>query len=86
MVCPQVMGAHLCSFRGQEREQEIWHEALTMLRSAAELPAGQELLFARLRTSYDALNSEQKRMFFDAAFFFLGRRADTALHAWRGCG
>lgn len=79
------MGAHLGSLRGQEHEQQLWHEALQMLESAEDLPAGEERLFASLRISYDALADDQRRMFLDAAFFFLGRRADTAMRAWKGC-
>ena len=64
----------------------MWREALQMLQNARDLPAGQERLFASLRISYDALEHDQRRMFLDAAFFFLERRADTAMHAWKGCG
>lgn len=79
------MGAHLSSLRGQEHEQGGWRAALGMLQSAEELPE-EERLYASLRISYDALGDAQRRMFLDAAFFFLGRRADTAVHAWQGCG
>ena len=85
-ACLQVMGAHMGSLRGQEREQEMWLEALEMLRSAEDLPEEEERLFASLRISYDALKDTQKRMFLDAPFFFLGRCADTAINAWQGCG
>lgn len=79
------MGAHLSSLRGQEREQQqLWHRALKMLQSAKDLPGGEERLFASLRISYDALEEDQRQMFLDAAFFFLGRREDTARHAWEG--
>ena len=44
----QVMGAHLSSLRGHEHEQEMWHEALVLLKSAEELSEGQELLFQSL--------------------------------------
>ena len=81
---PQVMGAHLSSLRGQKREEEMWGEALRMLQSARDLPAGEERLFASLRISYDALEDDKKRMFLDVAFFLLGRRADTATQAWKG--
>ena len=64
----------------------MWCEALDMLEKASELPAGEEQLFASLRISYDALKDDQKRMFLDAAFFFLGRNADTAKRVWKGCG
>lgn len=64
----------------------MWGEALQMLQKARDLPAGKERLFASLRISYNALEYDQKRMFLDAAFFFLGRRATTAVHAWEGCG
>ena len=80
------MGAYLSSLRGEEGEQELWQEAQRMLQSATDLPDGEEQLFARLRISYNALGDDQRRMFLDAAFFFLGRRADTALRAWTGCG
>ena len=83
---PQVLGVHLRSLRGQEREQKMWHEALKMLREAKNLPTGRDQLFARLRISYDALDGNQKRMFLGAAFFFLDRDVDTALHAWEGYG
>ena len=79
------MGAHLSSLRGQQHEQGRWCQALEILQSAEELPE-EERLYASLRISYDALEDAQKRMFLDAAFFFLGRRADTAVHAWQGCG
>ena len=62
----------------------MWHEALSMLQSAKDLPGAEERLFASLRISYDSLTDDQRCMFLDAAFFFLGRRVDTALHAWRG--
>ena len=55
-----------------------------MLQNARDMPSGQERLFASLRISYDSLESSQRRMFLDAAFFFLGRSADTALRAWKG--
>ena len=45
----------------------MWREALEMLQSARDLPAGEERLFASLRISYDALEDDQKRMFLDAA-------------------
>lgn len=80
------MGAYLSSLRGHEHEREMWDEALQMLQSARELPTCREQLFASLRISYEALEDDQKSMFLDAAFFFLGRRADTALHAWEGYG
>ena len=80
------MGAHLSTLRGQQREQQqMWHQALKMLQSASDLPEGEQL-FASLRISYDALKQDQKRMFLDAAFFFLGRRKDTATYAWEGYG
>ena len=79
------MGAHLGSLTGQQREQGGWREALEVLQSAVVLPE-EERLYASLRISYDALEDAQKRMFLDAAFFFLGRRADTAVHALEGCG
>ena len=78
----QVMGAYLSSLRGREREQQLWRDALNMLQSAEDMPEGEERLFASLRISYTALKSDQRRMFLDAAFFFLGRRVDTALPAW----
>ena len=64
----------------------MWHEALEMLQNAKDLSGGHEQLFASLRISYDALTDYQRRMFLDAAFFFLGRRVDTAKHAWKGYG
>ena len=65
----------------------MWCEALKMLQRAEDLPEEEERLFASLRISYDALKTNtQKRIFLDAAFFFLGRSADTAKHAWKGCG
>ena len=73
------------SLRRHEHEQEMWREALGMLRRAEDLPKGKKRLFAMLRISYDALSDAQQRMFLDAAFFFLRRRVDTAIHAWKGC-
>lgn len=78
----QVMGAYMKSLRGSLREQQLWREALRMLQYAREPPGGEERLFVSLRISYDALKDDQKRIFLAAAFFMLGRRADTALHAW----
>ena len=63
----------------------MWLEALKLLQSAKDLPQGEEQLFASLRISFDALPDQEKRMFLDAASFFLGRRANTAMHAWKGC-
>lgn len=61
----------------------MWRKTLEELQSAKDLPAEQQLL-ASLRISYGALNDVQQRMFLDAAFFFIGRRADTAIRAWKG--
>ena len=82
-ACLQVMGAYLSSIRGHEHERDMWRQALKMLKCAEDLPE-EERLFASLRISYNALKDFQKRMFLDVAFFFLGRRADTAVHAWEG--
>ena len=57
-----------------------------MLRNARDLPAGEERVFARLMISYSALEVDQKRMFLDVAYFFLWRRANTAINAWKRCG
>ena len=84
IACPQIMGAHLSSLRGLEDEEEAWCEALKMLMEAEDPP--DRRLFASLSISYNGLKADQRRMFLDAAFFFLGRRADTAKHAWRGYG
>ena len=81
-----MLGAHVSSLRGQEREPELLLDALKLLQNARDLPAGQEQVFASLRVSYDALEDEQKNMFLDAAFFFLGRLADTAMRAWERWG
>ena len=82
--CLQIMGSHLGSLRGQEDEVEKWGEAVELLQTARDLPDQQ--LFMSLRISYNALSNDQRRMFLDAAFFFLGRRAKTAKHAWKGYG
>ena len=64
----------------------MWREARDMLRDAADLPAGREGLFTSLRRCYDTLDDKSRTMFLDAAFFFLGRREDTANNAWKRCG
>lgn len=84
-ACLQVMGAHLGSLRGRENEQRRWREALEVLQSVKELSEEQRLSTS-LCISYGALTDAQACMFLDAAFFFLGRRADTMVHAWQGCG
>ena len=61
----------------------MWRKTLEELQSAKDLPVEQQLL-ASLRISYGALNDVQQRIFLDAAFFFIGRRADTAIRAWKG--
>ena len=62
----------------------MWREALEMLQSAEDLP--DQRLFTSLRITYNALKDDQRRMFLDAAYFFLGRRADMAKHVWKGYG
>lgn len=46
---------------------------------------GQDHLSSRLRISYDLLDSHEQQLFWDAAFFHLGRDADTVKYVWAGC-
>ena len=41
---------------------------------------------ARLGTSYDALNNEEKEAFLDAACFFIGEESNLAIEIWNGSG
>jgi GTPase SAR1 family protein len=58
---------------------EIWKEALSKLRSAEALGGGREneMLWNKLRISYDDLEEEEKHMFLDIACFFDGYEANT---------
>ena len=76
------MGAHLSCFGNRPA---MWKEALVRLRGARSLGPGQENLFSRLRISYDLLEESEQQLFLDAAFFFLGREADTVRCVWTGC-
>ena len=74
------MGSHL---RGKE-DLDVWDESRAKLAKAERMGLG-DRLFAQLRISYDALGKSERRMFLDVATVFLGRRAGTALRAWRAC-
>lgn len=78
----QVMGAHLSCFGNRPT---LWEEALIKLRDAAKLGPGHDHIFSRLRISYDLLESSEQHLVLDAAFFYLGREADTVKHVWTGC-
>ncbi|KAK9819376.1 hypothetical protein WJX81_000475 [Elliptochloris bilobata] len=78
----KVMGAHLRYARG---DLEVWEEALAKLANAERLELDKSgTLFERLRICYDALACPEQRMFWDAAFIFLGCRAHTVMRTWRG--
>ena len=74
------MGSHLRS----KEDLDVWDESLAKLAKAERMGLDSRL-FTQLRISYDALDRSEQRMFLDAATVFLGRRADSALRAWRAC-
>lgn len=82
----QVIGSHI---RSCKNDRELWEDTYVKLRRAEDLAAPydeQNALFSLLRISYTGLqNKVQQNMFLDAACFFMGRSAETAKRAWRGC-
>jgi hypothetical protein len=71
----KVLGSFLCN----NKELEIWEDALSTLEKGQSLTGGDdnEELWSVLRISYDHLDEQRKNMFLDIACFFNGLRIST---------
>ncbi|KAH8972677.1 hypothetical protein BDL97_01G004100 [Sphagnum fallax] len=78
----KVLGSFLCN----NKELEIWKDALSTLKSGQNLTGGNdnEELWNVLRISYDHLEKIHKNMFLDIACFFGGLKISTIYQAWSG--
>ncbi|CAM6033452.1 unnamed protein product, partial [Sphagnum compactum] len=78
----KVLGSFLCN----NKELEIWKDALSTLKSGQSLTGGNdnEELWNVLRISYDHLDKRHKNMFLDIACFFGGLKISTIYRAWSG--
>lgn len=73
----KVLGA---SLYGKEK-RSYWEDQLDKLQQT--LP---HKINERLKISYEALNEEEKQMFLDIAYVFIGESTDTAIRMWKRSG
>ncbi len=66
----EILGCYLCDIH----DLEIWKDALCELKARQNITRGldNELLWKKLKISYDHLNEEHQYMFLDIACFFIG--------------
>ncbi|CAK9261361.1 unnamed protein product [Sphagnum jensenii] len=78
----KVLGSFLCN----NKELEIWEDALNTLKSGQSLTGGNdnEELWNVLRISYDHLDEQHKNMFLDIACFLGGLKISTICQTWSG--
>ncbi|CAK9278102.1 unnamed protein product [Sphagnum jensenii] len=78
----KVLGSFLCN----NKELEIWEDALNTLKNGQSLMGGDdnEELWNVLRISYDHLDEQHKNMFLDIACFLGGLKINTICRAWNG--
>ncbi|GLJ33954.1 hypothetical protein SUGI_0683050 [Cryptomeria japonica] len=73
----KVLGAQLYG----ESRIEYWESQLHKISRI--LPAD---IKKRLKISYDTLDDEEKEIFLDAAYFFIGEQSSLAIEVWNGLG
>ncbi|KAG4940748.1 hypothetical protein JHK82_044423 [Glycine max] len=71
----EVLGSYLC-----ERTKEEWESVLAKLR---KIPNDQ--VQEKLRISYDDLDCEEKNIFLDICFFFIGKDRVNVTEILKGC-
>ncbi|MED6217046.1 hypothetical protein PIB30_014031 [Stylosanthes scabra] len=71
----EVLGSHLYG-----RSIEAWHSALAKLKSFPHVD-----IFETLKISYDGLDSMDKDIFLDIAYFFKGRSKRHVINILKGC-
>ncbi|KAH8955446.1 hypothetical protein BDL97_08G138800 [Sphagnum fallax] len=78
----KVLGSFLCN----NKELEIWEDALNTLKNGQSLTGGDdnEELWNVLRISYDHLDEQHKNMFLDIACFLGGLKISTICRTWSG--
>ncbi|MED6144814.1 hypothetical protein PIB30_019058 [Stylosanthes scabra] len=72
----EVLGSHL-----YKRLIEVWHSTLAKLRSFQHVD-----IFDRLKISYDSLDTVDKKIFLDIAYFFKGKRKEYVIDILEACG
>ncbi|QHN98049.1 hypothetical protein HN51_045842 [Arachis hypogaea] len=72
----EVLGSHLCG-----RPVKDWHSALGKLKSFPHVD-----IFDTLKISYDGLDTMDKDIFLDIAYFFKGRSKDGVIKILERCG
>eukprot|EP00250_Pteridium_aquilinum_P022403 c25372_g3_i1 orf=1239-5492(-) len=73
----EITGAHIYD---NFSNIEVWEDTLVHLKNA------QNDIFSKLRISVDALPSDDREAFLDVACFLIGKREQTAVRFWKGCG
>ncbi|XP_039167555.1 disease resistance protein RUN1 [Eucalyptus grandis] len=71
----EVLGSSLCG-----QNQASWQDALKKLKKVPH-----EKVQEKLRISYDALNYEEKQIFLDIAYCFMGYGFKYAFYMWDAC-
>jgi energy-coupling factor transporter ATP-binding protein EcfA2 len=78
----KILGSFLCN----TRELEMWEGALNKLKTGKSFTGGNdnEVLWSKLRISYDHLDNDDKNMFLDIACFLGGLKISTICRVWSG--
>lgn len=72
----EVFGSLLCG----KRDKSYWEGILDQLRQI-KLP---NEIQQTLKVSYDALDEEEKQIFLDISYYFIGENRDMAIRIWDG--
>jgi len=72
----EVFGSLLCG----KRDKSYWEWILDQLRQI-KLPNEIQQI---LKVSYDALEEEEKQIFLDISYYFIGENRDMAIRIWDG--
>jgi energy-coupling factor transporter ATP-binding protein EcfA2 len=78
----EVLGCYLCDMH----KLKMWEAVLNQLEDGKNITGGSdnEMLWKKLRISYDALDEKHQNMFLDIACFFNGFKKNTFCRVWSG--
>ncbi|XP_043720712.1 disease resistance protein RUN1-like [Telopea speciosissima] len=76
----EILGSDLSMTKDKE-DKALWESILRMLK---QIP--HDIVYEKLKISFDTLHDIEKAMFLDVACLFIGWEEETVISIWKACG